>query len=351
MIFFNIVASASLASKVASPVSTLIGDFIANVISPQQNEQYTNGDVLTLNSELINSIPAPIITDISSVGFDYNIPVSGEGISGINIYVNSTKHNRTPRYLFKDGYDVSDVVSSGGNFSVQFSYIFDDASEGELSEIQNVTLSASTSYDYAKDVVLAFEGNSLTYGLIGDSTLEQYYPNQVKNYFDTKFNSLAFSSTGGNGKTLKTMSETYVTNVGSKYQAGKTNIAIAWEDINSLGATDGDVHYNMMVQYFQKIKDTGFQHAILITGYHPRQHSYSASLIEGRKKFIERVLKTPINEVPWDYHIDLNEAPNIGGLEGQLQNSYFFDAVHLNMIGYDVVADEVIKQINDIMKI
>jgi len=125
-----------------------------------------------------------------------------------------------------------------------------------------------------------------------------------------------------------------------------------WEDANSFASLDysAEDQWQAVKEYFDGCKAAGYDNLILITGYYTREFAYPPEGEIQRDLFIQRVLDTPIAEAPYDYHIDLNEAPNIGGAKGLLRNEYFHDHIHLKPIGYDIVADIVINKILDIIK-
>ena len=272
---------------------------------------------------------------------------------GLNIYIDGVKHNKTPRWFNRDNYSIEDVKTPGSSFQVQFSKVYSDGTESALSSPQTHSLVAGVeTYNYNQDVVLVFNGNSLTKGTIGGGT-EQYYPNVVKDFFTTKFNTLEFYSYAGNGDKMWELWRDAPTNIHPRVVTAKNNFIIMWEDINSFVSLNysADDQWQAVKEYFDGCRAAGYNNLILITGYHPRQHPYNPEGIRQRDIFIQRVLDTPIAEASWDYHIDLNEASNIGGAKGLLQNEYFHDMVHLKPIGYDIVANTVINKILDIIKI
>jgi lysophospholipase L1-like esterase len=216
------------------------------------------------------------------------------------------------------------------------------------------------------DVVLVFDGNSLTNGM-SHAGSTQYYPNQVNNNYAATFNSKSFYSYGVNGQTLRDMMADAATQIYSKAVAGKENILIGWEDVNGIygGTVTAQENYDDMVTYFQDAKNAGMQHCILITGFYPRKSTDGKYWYNGTNQtttvntyepvhttYLDLVKNADINTVPWDYHIDLRDASNIGGTTGQVKDeTYFGDYFHLTAAGYDIVAQKVIAEINKIFGI
>jgi len=61
-------------------------------------------------------------------------------ITGVNIYIDGVKHNVSPKPLSYTGYIISNVKAEGETFDVQFSYVYDDGYESELTAIQTYSL-------------------------------------------------------------------------------------------------------------------------------------------------------------------------------------------------------------------
>ena len=217
------------------------------------------------------------------------------------------------------------------------------------------------------DVVLVFDGDSLTEGST-NSGIEQYYPKEVNTYFNSVFKSKEFYSYAVGGQTLIQMISDASSQIYPKAQVGKENILVAWEEANAMlkittrtGVKKTAVeNFNDMKSYFQGAKDAGFQHCILITGYYPRLNtsgeyriaSYviDPASVDEMEVYLNMVANADINTVPWDYHIDLRNAPNIGGTKEQLQDpTYFADYIHLQALGYNEIAIMVESKINQIL--
>lgn len=74
--------------------------------------------------------------------------------TGINIYIKPSstgvrvKHNTTPQPDTQTDYDISDVVAPGESFEVQFSNVYDDGGESDLTTVQTFTLASSGTISY-----------------------------------------------------------------------------------------------------------------------------------------------------------------------------------------------------------
>lgn len=241
---------------------------------------------------------------------------------------------------------------------------------GTLSSASNLRIgvSAPTINPATSDVVMVFDGDSLTLGEgAGDG---QYYPNKVNTNFANTFQSKEFYSYGKGGQDLLDMMADASTQIYPKATVGKENILVVWEEANAILKVTGSgsvkrtavQNYNDMITYIQDGKDAGFQHCILITGYMPRKSpsgNYEISTltitpesVDEMEVYCNMVTNADINTVPWDYHIDLRNAPNIGGAKGQQEDAlYFKDYLHLLAAGYDEIATVVIAKINSIFGI
>jgi len=97
-------------------------------------------------------------------------------ITGVNIYIDGVKHNATPQPLTQATYNISNVKAEGAAFNVQFSYVYDDATESQLTPIQSYSL-ATTSISFS---ALSFDSatmvlDSANYQPQGNAQLSQLY--------------------------------------------------------------------------------------------------------------------------------------------------------------------------------
>lgn len=235
--------------------------------------------------------------------------------------------------------------------------------------IMSALAALSTSGLSTKDVVLVFDGNSLTDGF-NNAGISQYYPNIVKDNIEPLLNTLVFYSMGVSGESTREMLLDVDTRVYPLAETGKTNVLLAWEDANSIikflndssGQNDNKVtpqeNFDDFVTYFTGA--TGFDKKVLITGYHPRKNVngfyalnstvFTDASIDEQEEFFNLVRDAPIDTVPWDYVIDLRTLPNVGGVKGQDEDAtYFADYIHLQAAGYDEVAEKVFQQLKIII--
>ena len=219
------------------------------------------------------------------------------------------------------------------------------------------------------NIVLVFDGDSLTDG-VNNAGSSQYYPNRVNNNIDVVYGTKEFYSYGVSGQSTRQMLADRATQIYPKATAGKINILVAWEEANAILRLDNGYNNSLKVTaeenfadmqtYFEGAKLAGFQHCILITGYYPRKSisgdyeigSYKIypSSVDEMEVYLNLVTDANIEDMPWDYHIDLRTAPNIGGVKGQLENAtYFNDYIHLQALGYNEIATIITEKINEIL--
>ena len=226
---------------------------------------------------------------------------------------------------------------------------------------------SSISGSVLPDINLVFDGNSLVRGF-NNSGQEQYFPNLVNDALSVNYNT-TFNSFGVDSQKTADMIADATTQIYPLADPSKINILIAWEDANSIIQLDNGYDNTGTVSAAQNFADmetyfngaTGFQYKILITGYYPRKDitsgdyeigSYKAILssLSTQEDYFNLVLNADIWTVPWTHHIDLRNAPNIGGVAGQNENAtYFNDYIHLQALGYEEISTMVINTINDIL--
>ncbi|MCG9970983.1 fibronectin type III domain-containing protein [Christiangramia crocea] len=215
------------------------------------------------------------------------------------------------------------------------------------------------------DAVLTIDGNSLTEGT--GTNIVQYYPRKVKDHFAKSFNSLSFASFGVGGQTLDQMIADAATQIDPLVDVSKLNILVFWETVNQMYSSGtGADHFTRTQNYAQGRRDAGYDLIILITppylkkdadgvfrgisgvitpndpgGYHDRLTDF-VNLVEG----------ADINTMPWDIHINLMDAPHIGGGRDEVKdNNYFVDSTHKTDAGYTVVQHLVIRKIKELLNI
>lgn len=209
------------------------------------------------------------------------------------------------------------------------------------------------------DILIVFDGDSLTEGM-NNAGVDQYYPKQVQSWLSTRAKTVEFYSYGVSGQTTQQMLSDVSTQIHTKVNNAKTNIIVAWEDVNAIlnNGRTAQQNYDDFVTYFQGCKNAGFDYAILLTGYYPKirldgtynnsaWETGSPSPLDRQHNYFEQV--TAASGVPWNVHVDLRAAPNIGGARGEtLSSTYFNDSVHLQAAGYDIVSDQVESAILEI---
>lgn len=217
-----------------------------------------------------------------------------------------------------------------------------------------------------KDLIITFDGDSLTYGSWADSTTsipspDQVYPRYINTEFLNIYENVKWNSYGISGQTLLSMISSAETKIDTSIESTEQNIIVAWEDVNAMlnGGRTAQQNYNDFKTYFQDRKDAGYNVGILITGYYPRKKNgvYNNSIWNDRipnlHEFYELCKNTDVDTVPWDAHIDLRDHPQVGGDSAQNINEYFFDSVHLLRDGYDSVGSFIYRNaiINYLTKI
>ncbi len=205
------------------------------------------------------------------------------------------------------------------------------------------------------DLNIIFDGDSLTEG-INNSGVDQYYPKQVEAYLTPLCQSLTFNSFGVSGQTTQNMLSDLSTQITPLYDPNKVNVIIAWEDVNAIlnGLRTSAQNISDFETYFSICKSAGFEHTVLITGYYPRRRingTYNQSgwdqgnpsPLDNQHEYFETVKNNGISDC--DVIVDLRDESTIGGAREQtlVNQTYFEDSVHLQDLGYDLVADFVIQ--------
>jgi hypothetical protein len=210
--------------------------------------------------------------------------------------------------------------------------------------------------------ILVFDGDSLTEGT-NASGIDQYYPKEVNKITGGKFYSFGVS-----GQKTREMLGKFNSQIKPLPKYNSENFIIAWEEANAILHIEGRVNsekvtaqenFDDMIHYFDKSRNAGYQHRILITGYYPRldqnneyrigEYVITHQSVDEMELYFNMVANADLSSVTWTHHIDLRNASNIGGSKGQLINeTYFADYIHLKSAGYNEVADMVINEINKI---
>jgi lysophospholipase L1-like esterase len=215
------------------------------------------------------------------------------------------------------------------------------------------------------DVYLAFDGNSLTAGTgAGDN---QNYPNHVKDNFTSSFKSILFKPSGIGGQTIGNMLQDYEEKLIQYYDPARYNMIFVWEDVNGIYPNSALQQFEQVKTYTQTAKEAGFEKVVVLTSYYHRpeadgEYRTNAGAVVDKSSieaatarlndYYDLIHNADPATVHYDHAIDLRLAPHIGGAENTvLDPTYFYDYIHLTDLGYQVVADEVIKYINSVFNL
>lgn len=198
------------------------------------------------------------------------------------------------------------------------------------------------------DINIVFDGDSLTVGY--GSSENYYYPNKVYDYLYTVCNSVYISNYAISGQTTQQMLSDISTQILPSVTPSKTNVIVAWEDVNAIlnSGRTAQENYDDFVNYFSQCKGAGYDYCIMVIGYYPRTPyipawDASPTLLDVHAEFLDMVISNGMPNV--DAICDLRDNVNVGGSRGQAMDAtYFFDTVHLLDSGYDIVAQSVIDQ-------
>ena len=205
------------------------------------------------------------------------------------------------------------------------------------------------------DINIVFDGDSLTKG--SGATNTQNYPIYIKNKLQILCNTLTFNSFGVSGQSTIDMLADASTQIDPLVDNAKTNIIVAWDDVNAI-LNDGRTaqqNFDDFETYFSERKTAGFNIGILILGYYPRlklddtynQPTWNDTLFDIQEAY--RELERNAVNPSWDVLVDLTIHPQLGGDRGQYLNTTLFnDSVHLTSSGYDAVGEWVLH--NGILK-
>jgi len=238
----------------------------------------------------------------------------------------------------------------------------------QIANINNIVSSVLTSSAASTDLNMVFDGDSLTRGEGAGGY--QVYPYQIFTHYETIFKTVEWHSFGVGGQTTSQMLTDRATQVLPLANPAKFNILFLWEDVNALfqkAPADAQLNYDQMKLYAQDAKNAGYQKVVLLTSYHfradsdgiIRQGTTDASHVQapgGTSDILEIYFDLVTNsnpaDVAWDHHIDLRNAPFIGGVRNQIKDDvYFADFIHLKLPGYNIVRDQVIAYINSLFNI
>ena len=194
------------------------------------------------------------------------------------------------------------------------------------------------------DMVLVFDGNSLTEGING-AGIDQYFPKEIQTWITPKVNSLTFASYGIGSQTLTTMIANASTNIDPNIDALKTNLLIVNEDANDIlvQSKTGQENYDNMNTYVTARYAAGWDYVIVWNGWYPRTpydlYTPSQAQLDAQFDYFELINATPLGDV----NVDMRLNNSIGGFTRAVAQDpvYFNDYLHLLATGYDQAAAEI----------
>lgn len=202
-----------------------------------------------------------------------------------------------------------------------------------------------------EDINLFFDGNSLTQS-DQDGSVAQYMPLQVKQsiYMDS-IRGMDFNSIGVGGQKIQTMVNNYAVNVAPHYDAAKDNYLIVCEGENGFDNDfyTGQDNLNLMNQYIALAKATGWNVISWGAWYKRTPYSPADNAIRrsNRKDYLNLAANEGLNS---DYHLDMRTLDHVGGVQGLPQDPiYNVDWIHLTAAGYDIVAKEITRKLQEIL--
>lgn len=249
----------------------------------------------------------------------------------------------------------SSVFSVSGDWIVDFGVSSSSGSPIESGFIDNVYV---TDYDFdslrpraaaptklslaATDINIGFDGNSLTEG-INNAGIDQYFPKEIQTWLSTRALTTTFNSDGISAQKLPTMIANAAANIDPWVNLSKINVLVVNEDVNSMWADNltGAQNYANMTTYVNARYAAGWDYIIVWSTWNPRLpydlYTPTAFNLQATVDYNNLLAIDSLGDV----YIDMRTAPNIGGALLQAQGAYFADYLHLEAIGYDVVADEI----------
>lgn len=192
------------------------------------------------------------------------------------------------------------------------------------------------------DINLCFDGNSL-FRSQHENLVEQYMPMLVRDYLEPQCRSLTFNSLGVGGQALQTMVDNYSTNIDPLYDSNKLNVLVVTEDANGIGngGDTGAGNVAKMNTYTDAAVATGWDIIIVMIRWR-RRTPYPAHIGAPELQRFEDWLALVQGGALTNDVVLMNtyEFDNIGGAAGQAQDSYFFDNIHLSVLGNNYLAEQ-----------
>ena len=195
-------------------------------------------------------------------------------------------------------------------------------------------------------IKVVMDGNSLTRGFNGAS-VNQYISNKITEYLTPLVGSVEMVSLGVDGQRLQTMVNNATANIYSLVNPSKYNILIVNEDANGIFQDDYSEFKNLqlMNQYISGAYRSKFDAIISWNGWYARTpFDLFIPTTDDLLRFKNYCdLANTEGKLYSNINVDMRLCANVGGAEGQAQNStYFNDYLHLKALGYDEVANRLI---------
>lgn len=198
------------------------------------------------------------------------------------------------------------------------------------------------------DINIAFDGDSIYFGSYASE--EQYIGKRVRDNLTGRANSVTFNSFGIGGQTIDNMASDAATQIDTLIDGGKTNIIVFGEEINGILNSGFTAASNLtkIKNYAAARKTAGWDYVFCTSGPYQRYPLNNAGLWEPTR-ILEHELY--IQTIPTDFGddidrvIDMRLAGFIGGEIGQdINDTYFNDSSHFIDAGYDIYANEIVRQ-------
>ena len=212
------------------------------------------------------------------------------------------------------------------------------------------------------DINLVVDGDSTFKGTNNCGDINNRFANELAANIFPQTKSLTFTNVAVSGQTTKNMLRGDFTDASLEVISGRFNVLVAGESINAIlnydykgdadGAATGQINFDDLKLYDEKMRAAGYDMIIRVTSYYPRKINSSGynraewtSEVRARQKdyydLVETANETSVNKT-WDALVQLRESPTLGGPEEQLIDVLRFeDSVHLLCLGQKDMADYV----------
>ncbi len=215
-----------------------------------------------------------------------------------------------------------------------------------------------------RNLQIVLDGNSLV-ETRNNSLIEQYLQQELDSYFSPRVNTYDSDSFGVSGQSIVDMLSDVVAQVDGVLDGAKDSWLFFGEGENGILVDNRTAAQNLtdIQTYYDDRKTAGWDNVVLILFPYAKNEDgeglYSGSRIlynfvtegtssvnwaesrfDDRKAYTEAVQASP--ETYCDYLIDLTTHPQLGGIQYALRNStYHSDYLHMEIVGYDLVIEEM----------